>query len=138
MKFVQVDKSSLEAFLPLFTEDAKELFMTDPDVLAVGAVTEEYAACGLMLLKLTESYYMIMHLAVADAYRRQGIAGELVGKAEFAAETNDRGLLAVLAPEKEEDELMAFFEDRPQWSIQLTEEPEEEGGSYYLASYDFI
>ena len=70
-----IAKNQMEAFLPLLPEGRQ--ILNSPDVFAVGAV-KDGRACGILVFRADEMTADILHLAVSEAFRRQGIANSLI------------------------------------------------------------
>lgn len=70
-----IGKTQLPAFLPLLSENPQ--ILNHPDVFAVGAVKERHA-CGILVFRADEVAADILHLAVAEPFRRQGVANGLI------------------------------------------------------------
>ena len=123
----EITEKDLDNFRPLLTERTEREFMTDPDILAVGAA-DRREACGVMLIRVSEDFLSLSYLVVADAYRRRGIATELLALAKEMAYKNEKVLIATFYSEGEETAIYRFFQS----DMELSLEPS--GGEVYRAS----
>ena len=120
-ELIQITDQSLGLFEPLFDEASQRTFLTDPDILAVGAVDQKEAS-GLMLLKVQTFSMTMTRLIVTPGHRRRGIGRELLVFAKDLARRNDRILFAPFYAESEEDELYLLFRTDPALSLEETGE----------------
>ena len=120
-ELIQITDQSLGLFEPLFDEASQRTFLTDPDILAVGAVDQK-EACGLMLLKVQNLTMILTRIVVAPEHRRRGIGRQLLVYAKNLARKNDHILFAPFYAESEEDDLYLLFRTDPALSLEKTGE----------------
>ncbi len=111
-----VTDRSFEPFSPLFTDEAARSFMTDPEILAIGAV-EGNEAAGILLLKITDVMIYITYLYVSAAFRRRGIASDLLCRAKSIAFKSDKPLEAPFYTKDGDDPLLPLFISRPGYHV---------------------
>lgn len=115
----QITEESLEMFRPMLTDQSEYSFLSDPDILGVGAVDRE-EACGVMLLKLSEAFIYLTYIAVSDAYRKRGIATALLRFAKDMALKNGKVLYGSFFAADENEPIYRLFKTMPAYAVQST------------------
>lgn len=120
-KLFQINNESLEYFQPLLTERCKREFLSDPNILAVGAV-EQKEACGIMLIHVTIDSLYLTYIYVDEYYRRNGIGTELLTLAKRMAFKNDKLLMIPFCAQDQEEGIYRFFRTDPALALEETGE----------------
>ena len=117
----QITEKSFELFRPLLSKEAVRDYMTDPDILAIGAV-EDSEAAGILLLKITDLMLFITYLYVSEPFRRRGVASDLLCRAKSIAFKSDKPLQALFYAVDGNDPFLALFASRPGYSLEEQED----------------
>lgn len=99
MEFVTVNFELQQAFSPLLSEEVAQDLVSDPDVMALGAV-EGKRPCGVLVFALEETQLRLLWLCTAEEMRGRGVARALVRQlVKCAARDPEAGRLFADVPD---------------------------------------
>jgi len=120
IQYGRIGKQQLSAFLPLLPENQQEL-LRERDVYAAGAVKDGYA-CGVLLFRANSLTADMLHLAVAEPYRRQGIANGLIDCLCESAWQTGTAVLATFAAADRSEPICRLLTRRGDFTIVESED----------------
>lgn len=114
-----ISKVQETAFLPLIPEGCPSL--SENGIYAIGAV-KDARACGVLVFRADEMTADILHLAVAEPFRRQGIANGLIDfLCRSAWETATAVISSFSAPDRD-DPMCRLLIRRGDFTLEETED----------------
>lgn len=123
IRLCTVTPKTLPLFENLIDEQFRGLIGWDPDIFCLGAVCRGQAA-GVLLFRIVGISAMIQWITVSDAFRRRGIATQLVTElCRRAFRTNTAVVADFFADiDLDRNDLYRFFSSLPFFSVQNTDE----------------
>lgn len=114
-----IPKDQMYAFLPLLPKEQQ--IISDRAVFAIGAV-KGTSACGILVFRADELTTDIMHLAVSEDFRRQGIANGLIDFICKNAWETGSAVLCTFAASGRDDVLCRLLVRRGDFTVTETED----------------
>lgn len=118
IQYGMIAKEQLTAFRSLLPEGTD---LADPELYAVGAV-EEGRACGVLLVRADELVLDVEHLAVAEEYRRQGVADGMIDALCGVAWENSAALTMTFSAADRDAPLCRLLAKRGDFTVTETED----------------
>lgn len=114
-----ISPHQIHAFLPLLS--GEQQILNNPGVFSVGAIKDNQA-CGILVFQADEVMADILHLAVAEPFRHQGIANGLIDFLCKSAWETGTVVLCSFSAVNRDDPLCRLFTKRGDFTLTETED----------------
>lgn len=114
--YIRITAETLHWFLPLLPEEEQRTLEQRTQVYAIGAVQDK-TACGVLVFQVGTPTVHIRFLAVADGFRRQGIARGMVEYLCRHAWAQVSPVVCIFAAAERSDPLYLFFAQMEHFSL---------------------
>ena len=107
-EYIRITENTLHWFLTLLPEQEVQAMRKERMIYAIGAVSEK-TACGVLVFQIDNEIAEIRYLAVADSFRRKGIATGMIQYLCRHAWESVTPVICTFSASGYEDELYRFF-----------------------------